>query len=159
LIYYSESTERLLTEDDVVSENSNISFPRPFNDEVLESLGLVHYMVDAKPIYDPVRQCIKEGRIEVRDGVARRTHIVEDLAALTTKANIRQKKIEVRAKRNQLLRETDWTVLPDSPLLEADKQDWMEYRQELRDFPSNPDFPFTEEWPEDPIEEYGQQPI
>ena len=40
---------------------------------------------------------------------------------------------EVRAERNQLLAETDWTVLPDSPLSDSDKTAWETYRTDLRD--------------------------
>lgn len=39
----------------------------------------------------------------------------------------------MRMYRNILLNESDWTVLPDSPL---DKVAWATYRQALRDFPS-----------------------
>ena len=38
---------------------------------------------------------------------------------------------ELREKRNRLLAESDWTVLPDSPI--ADKTAWQTYRTELRD--------------------------
>ena len=38
---------------------------------------------------------------------------------------------ELRTKRNQLLAETDWVVLPDSPV--ADKTAWETYRTQLRD--------------------------
>ena len=37
----------------------------------------------------------------------------------------------LRQDRNRLLAESDWTVLPDSPI--ADKTAWQTYRQELRD--------------------------
>ena len=40
----------------------------------------------------------------------------------------------LRFKRNNLLTESDWTVLPDSPI--ADKTAWQTYRQELRDITS-----------------------
>jgi len=39
--------------------------------------------------------------------------------------------IGLRAKRNSLLAETDWVVLPDSPV--ADKTAWETYRTQLRD--------------------------
>ncbi|ADX06234.1 hypothetical protein 162300112 [Organic Lake phycodnavirus 2] len=39
---------------------------------------------------------------------------------------------EMREERNRLLRESDYTALPDYP--QRDK--WLAYRQELRDFPS-----------------------
>tara|TARA_Y100000114_G_scaffold156224_1_gene182721 strand:+ start:1445 stop:1735 length:291 start_codon:yes stop_codon:yes gene_type:complete len=38
---------------------------------------------------------------------------------------------DLRIRRNGLLADTDWTVLPDSPI--ADKTDWQIYRQKLRD--------------------------
>ena len=37
----------------------------------------------------------------------------------------------LRAKRNSLIAETDWVVLPDSPV--ADKTAWETYRTQLRD--------------------------
>ena len=38
---------------------------------------------------------------------------------------------KLREKRNDLLVESDWTVLPDSPI--PDKTAWQNYRTELRD--------------------------
>ena len=38
---------------------------------------------------------------------------------------------DLRFKRNNLLTETDWVVLPDSPV--ADKTAWETYRTQLRD--------------------------
>lgn len=38
-----------------------------------------------------------------------------------------------RSTRNDLLLESDWTQLPDSPLDSTKKQEWATYRQELRD--------------------------
>lgn len=40
---------------------------------------------------------------------------------------------EVRAKRNRLLAESDWTQAADSPLTDAKKAEWATYRQALRD--------------------------
>lgn len=49
---------------------------------------------------------------------------------------------EFREWRNALLSETDWTILPDSPL-SADKQaEWKTYRQKLRDLPANTSEPY-----------------
>ena len=39
---------------------------------------------------------------------------------------------EMRIERNQLLKDCDYTALPDYPNREA----WLDYRQQLRDFPS-----------------------
>jgi|TARA_B100001939_G_scaffold172036_1_gene148276 hypothetical protein len=38
-----------------------------------------------------------------------------------------------RIKRNILLQECDWTDLPNAPLTDEKKQEWLDYRQSLRD--------------------------
>ena len=50
--------------------------------------------------------------------------------------------VEMREERDKLLRESDYTALPDYP--QRDK--WLAYRQELRDFPSIwlPDRPYPQ---------------
>ena len=55
---------------------------------------------------------------------------------------------QVRAERNRLLAASDWTQLPDVP--EAIRTAWAEYRQALRDAPSQEGFPHSVVWPEKP---------
>ena len=45
-----------------------------------------------------------------------------------------QKKL--RSARTQLLWDSDWTQMLDSPLTDAKKLEWSTYRQELRDLPA-----------------------
>jgi hypothetical protein len=45
----------------------------------------------------------------------------------------------LRAKRNSLLKDSDHTVLQDSPLTPAKKSEWMTYRTELRNLPQGLD--------------------
>ena len=46
------------------------------------------------------------------------------------------KELEIfRDYRNMLLRQSDWTVMPDSPLSDSKKAEWKTYRQTLRDMP------------------------
>lgn len=40
---------------------------------------------------------------------------------------------DLRAKRNKLLSNCDWTDLPNAPLTEEKKIKWQNYRQQLRD--------------------------
>lgn len=56
----------------------------------------------------------------------------------------------VRNKRDQLLRETDFTQLTDSPLTEAQKAEVVAYRQQLRDIPNNHAEPWVINWPVKP---------
>lgn len=58
-----------------------------------------------------------------------------------------RKEAEVRFKRNQLLRLSDHTQIPDSP---SDKPPWIQYRQDLRDIPNQIGFPDNVIWPTEP---------
>jgi Phage tail assembly chaperone protein len=42
----------------------------------------------------------------------------------------------VRTYRNQLLADSDWTQIADSPLTDTQRAQWRVYRQALRDYPS-----------------------
>lgn len=42
----------------------------------------------------------------------------------------------MRVHRNQLLSQSDWTQMPDSPLSGEERDAWTTYRQALRDFPA-----------------------
>lgn len=54
----------------------------------------------------------------------------------------------VRAQRNILLSNTDWTQMPDVP--QATKDLWQPYRQALRDVPQQAGFPDNIVWPTPP---------
>lgn len=60
---------------------------------------------------------------------------------------------ELRAIRNKILQNTDWTQLTNSPLSDSQKTEWNTYRQSLRDLPaSNKDITDIEDvtWPTPP---------
>lgn len=56
----------------------------------------------------------------------------------------------VRAKRMQLLKNTDWTQLNDAPLSAEKKTKFAQYRQELRDITESYTNPFDVVWPAKP---------
>lgn len=57
----------------------------------------------------------------------------------------------VRAKRDAMLRDSDFAVLPDSPLTKKTEQEaWKTYRQALRDVPEQEGFPEDVVWPVSP---------
>lgn len=56
----------------------------------------------------------------------------------------------IRAKRNRLLSECDWTQLPDVTLDSVKRTQWNQYRQSLRDITSQPGFPLQINWPISP---------
>lgn len=55
----------------------------------------------------------------------------------------------VRDIRNELLKECDWTQLPDSPLINQKQTEWQIYRQSLRDITTQQS-PFNINWPTPP---------
>lgn len=57
---------------------------------------------------------------------------------------------QVRAKRDALLAETDFLMMPDYPLGEEDSAALKTYRQELRDIPTQDGFPTKVTWPDFP---------
>lgn len=56
----------------------------------------------------------------------------------------------LRARRDALLQASDWTQVPDSPLSEAARAEWVAYRQSLRDLPETVTDPAAIEWPVPP---------
>lgn len=57
---------------------------------------------------------------------------------------------QVRAKRDALLAETDFLMMPDYPLGEEDAAELKAYRQGLRDVPTQEGFPTEITWPDLP---------
>ena len=57
---------------------------------------------------------------------------------------------QVRAERDRLLADCDWTQVADAPLTAAEKQAWADYRQTLRDIPQDFATPDDVVWPEQP---------
>jgi len=53
----------------------------------------------------------------------------------------------IRASRTQMLKDSDWTQVADSPV---DKAAWAAYRQALRDISAQAGFPWTIDWPAQP---------
>ena len=60
--------------------------------------------------------------------------------------------VAVREQRNRMLRDSDWTDLPHSPLGESQQEEWQAYRQALRDVPQQDVEPDAVVWPDKPEE-------
>lgn len=56
---------------------------------------------------------------------------------------------EIRAKRNALLRESDWTQIGDADLTGTEKAAWVQYRKALRDLTKSDDLAAIT-WPKAP---------
>lgn len=57
---------------------------------------------------------------------------------------------QIRARRDKLLRDTDWTQVPDVPLPDSLKAEFTTYRAALRNVPSDFASPADVQWPQKP---------
>ena len=57
---------------------------------------------------------------------------------------------KARKTRDQLLSESDWSMISDVPMISEDKDKWIAYRAALRDVPSQNGFPTEIVWPKKP---------
>ena len=57
---------------------------------------------------------------------------------------------KLRSRRNEKLRHSDFSMLPDYNLTPENENEWIEYRQALRDLPSTTEDPENPIWPEPP---------
>jgi len=96
---------------------------------------------DARPSYDADTQTVIEGAVEERSGSYYQTFSVIDRSAGAIANDLANKKSQVRAQRNARLAETDWAMMPDSPLIDYDKGIMASYRTALRDVPAQAGFP------------------
>jgi hypothetical protein len=72
---------------------------------------------------------------------------IPDMPTVDTIEHLKQTRKE---ERNQLLAETDWIVTKSLESGEAVPDEWKQYRQALRDIPTQPDFPDSIAWPTKP---------
>lgn len=115
------------------AEHKNVSFPATIAEETLNSYGV--YKVQPT---------------EFPKDVNSKTHIVRQVnpalidGVWTQQYSVVQRSVEeasllIRAHRNNLLSECDWTQVADAPV---EKAAWATYRQALRDITSHVNFPY-----------------
>ena len=97
----------------------------------------------SQPYYDGMGQVIERSEEEVLELVN---------ALINEEKNNIIKWDVFRNLRNQKLAHCDWTQLPDAQLSEELKIEWTNYRQALRDLPSNTEFPAYVDYPRFPGE-------
>ena len=117
---------------------------------VKEGSYLVEVMPSALPDYDVSRQKIRESLPTFSNNQCHQTWVIEELTDQEKQEIFDSKSKEVREKRNTLLKDSDWVLMIDSPLPLAKKESYKIYRQQLRDLPNQPKFPWDVVWPVTP---------
>ena len=95
-------------------------------------------------------------RIRIQDGSTRTdssTFTADEISSAVRPYNTQEREDQwnkVREQRNQLLKESDWTQIGDYNLGLTNKEEWVSYRQELRDLPVAQSNPFSISYPDIP---------
>ena len=124
-------------------DNPNVSFPKDISMEMLASFDVYPVNQTTAPIIDSKThrhtqsvQLINEEWTQVWQSV--------ELSQSAAEQNI-------RAYRNNLLKDGDWIVTYHTEKGTSIPQEWLDYRQALRDVTLQEGFPFSVEWPLTPI--------
>jgi len=126
---------------------SNVSFPTSGpSDAFLAERGAVKVSLFRE--HDRATQKLVPCNPVVENGWA---YVVEvaDKTAEEIAADVASKSAQMRANRDRALEASDWRVIRAAETGEPLDQEWAEYRQALRDLPSNHDFPNVD-LPHDP---------
>jgi hypothetical protein len=128
----------------------NTSFPPDIiiNYNALKELNIYPLHSKSKPDFDYRTEKVVEGEPLYVDNSWHQTWNKQSLTSQEVQDIVTIKLQEVRALRNRLLTESDWTQLKD--VNPAITQQWSEYRQLLRNITSQPDAPFDIIWPNQP---------
>ena len=125
----------------------NYNMVECFNNTDLSSQGfsLAQVVEETVPSFDAITQrCTLSTTPILRDGVWILTWVIENKSAETLALELHDRELNARARRNDKLKDTDWTQLPDAPV---DSAAWATYRQALRDLTSQAGFPDAITWP------------
>jgi hypothetical protein len=121
-------------------DNPNVSFPKDILLETLASYNVYPLTVADRPSYNRLTEdAVLNTPTEVNGAWIQSYSIVQKLEEDAAK--------NIRRERNDLLSESDWTQVADSPV---NKAVWATYRQELRDITTQEGFPFNVTFPTKP---------
>lgn len=86
---------------------------------------------------------------EISEGVSDSTHRLVDGVFVEVEPEEENAATSMRRHRAHLLKSSDWTQMPDSPLADEKKGEWAAYRQALRDITSHANWPNLNDsdWP------------
>ena len=130
-------------------DNPNTSFPKTLLNSTLGSYGVFTVKQAVTPDYDPKTQYVETSNTpQLVDGVWTVAKTVVGKSAEQITADTENQAATMRSKRDELLRETDWTGLSDVTM----SAEMATYRQALRDITSHANFPYLEDadWPTKP---------
>ena len=131
---------------DLIRAHRNVSFPTVITPDIIADFGLASVTPTDQPTIDHT-QNLTRGVEQLPDGSYAETWTATAASTEEVAERTSSEAAAVRFTRNETLKNSDWTQLPDSPV---DSVDWAAYRQDLRDIPQQVGFPWTVTWPTEP---------
>lgn len=119
-------------------ENPNTSFPSYLTEDILNEHGVYPVTTVEPPVIDPLTQQYESLLPVIKEGKWTQVWQVIQAPEALAMDNIRDK-------RNQLLKESDWTQGKDIP--DVVSTPWATYRDALRRIPEQEGFPYSVQWP------------
>lgn len=126
----------------------------PVSDHVLHENGMYNYIDCLPPNYDRYNEIVYEAAIEEYQVDYQKCTVTKvwkkrDLKDYEKENYLKQRWEEIRASRDEMLKESDWTQTVDQP--EEFRKKWAEYRQGLRDVTEKFDDPRKVIFPRRPL--------
>ena len=141
--YRIRSTGEVLNDKEFRRRHKNTSFSRLLDENLLDAF-------DTDIVFEgPQTQGPEPYSYTYRDGVEKigdKWYTKYTIGQKDKEPVDKQQEDNIRSRRDQLLKESDWRAVSDRQL----EPEWKEYRQALRDISKQEGFPHDVEWPVDP---------
>jgi len=104
----------------------------------------------------PYKSIVKQDDVFIADGIVFPISVIGDgtieewTDPLPVGEALPEQYEKVRKQRDALISESDWRVVRATETGIAMSQEWIDYRQALRDIPTQAGFPNTVTWPVEP---------
>jgi len=128
------------------ADNPDTSFPKEISEALLLNYNVFPVVVAEVPSTNPNQVADQNSAPDYLNGV----WVLGWTIRLMNQQETDSLASEVRLQRNLYLDASDWTQMSDSPLDDATKLAWANYRKALRDITTQADFPYTVTWPTAP---------
>lgn len=140
------ATGAVVTESEFRAMHPNTSFPQAMTAETLDGFGADVVLEGPQPTPTRYQTPYRDGAEEI-NGKWFTKWSLADMDAEAIAAKDAEQAKAVRASRNKMLADSDWTQAADAPV---DKTAWATYRQALRDVSTQTGFPWDVQWPIEP---------